>query len=155
MGLPCEWPHFPSCSYVRLVLVGSVEQESDEFSLPVGSGLLENAREVGSGRRVGDAAPPRGGRAAVPFQNLGGHPRFRDGQAEAAAQINLPPPAVDVGVTYRDDRDGSPDADPWNIREPGLGAKRRYRHRERRTGKLAWDFKFSAGATKCESGLGA
>jgi hypothetical protein len=63
----------PNCSYVHLVLVGGVEQETDEFSLPVGSGLLENAREVGFGRRVGDTAPPRSCRAAIPFQNLGGH----------------------------------------------------------------------------------
>ena len=72
--------------------------------VPVFSKMLER---WGSGRRVGDAAPPRSSDAAVPFQNLGGQPRLRGGQAEAVAQIDLPPPAVNIGVTYRDDRDGS------------------------------------------------
>jgi hypothetical protein len=53
-----------------------------------GSGLLENARKVGFGRRGRDAAPLRSGRDAVPFQNLGGQPCLRAGQAEAVAQIN-------------------------------------------------------------------
>ncbi len=127
---PLERRHRRNRSCFDLILVGGVEQETDEFSLPVGSGLLENARKMGFSRRGGDAAPPRGGRTAVPFQNLGGQPRLRGGQAEVAAQINLLPPAVDIRVTHRDDRDGSPDADPGNIRKPGLGAQRRHRQME-------------------------
>src|SRR5580692_12526906 len=50
--------------------------------------------------------------------------------------VNLLQPPIDIGVTYCDDRDGNPDADPGNVREPGLGAKRRYRHFEGRTGTL-------------------
>ena len=48
--------------------------------------------------------------------------------AEAAAEVNLLPPAVNIGVTYRDDRDGSIDPDPGKVRELGLGAKRRHCH---------------------------
>ena len=75
-----------------LALIDGVEQETDEFGLPVGSGLLENAREMGSGRRVGNAAPRRSGDAAIPFQNLRDQPGLRGGQAKAAAQIDLSPP---------------------------------------------------------------
>jgi hypothetical protein len=44
----------------RLVRFGGSEQETDEFGLPMGSSLLENARQLGFSRRIGDAAPPRG-----------------------------------------------------------------------------------------------
>ena len=77
----------------------------------MGSRLLKNARNLRVGRRNGDAAPPRGSRSSVPFQNLRGQSRLRGGQVEAAAEVNLPPPAVNIGVTYRDDRDGSIDSD--------------------------------------------
>jgi hypothetical protein len=41
---PLERPLRPNRSIFQFVPVGGVEQETDEFSLPVGSGLLENAR---------------------------------------------------------------------------------------------------------------
>jgi len=60
--------------------------------------------------------PPRGSSPAVPFQNFRGQSRLRGGQAEAAAEVNLLPPAVNIGVTHRDDRDRSVD--------PALGKTR-------------------------------
>ena len=125
-------------------------------SAVLGCGFLENAQEVGF--------PPSRWRCRAAARRPHGRPLSKSRWAifdfamvrpKRRRKLTSLPPAVDVGVTYRDDRDGSSDRDPWNIREPGLGAKRRYRHRERRTWKLAWDFKSSAGAAKCESGLGA
>ena len=82
-----------------LALIGGIEQETDEFGLPVGSGLLENAREMGSGRPVGNAAPRRSGDAAIPFQNLRGQPGLCGGQAKAAAQIDLSPRSTSGSCT--------------------------------------------------------
>ena len=124
-----------------LVVVSGVEQETDEFSLPVGSGLLENARKMGFSGRGGDAVPPRGGRAAVPFTI--------SAASLASAAVR---PKRRRRLTSCDDRDGSSDADPGNIRKPGLGAKRRH---QGRTGKLTRDFKFAAGAAKHGRGSGA
>ena len=44
---------------------GSAEQTTDEFGLPVRSGLLENVREMGFGRCIRNTAPPRGRLAAI------------------------------------------------------------------------------------------
>ena len=65
-----------------------------------------------------------------PFNISAAKPRLCGGQAEAAAQIDLPPASGDIGVAHRDNCDGVPDTDPRNVREPGLGAKRRHRHVE-------------------------
>jgi hypothetical protein len=44
---------------------GGAEQKTDEFGLPVRSGLLENVREMGFGRCIRNTAPPRGRLAAI------------------------------------------------------------------------------------------
>ena len=44
---------------------GGAEQTTDEFGLPVRSGLLENVREMGFGRRIRNTAPPRGRLVAI------------------------------------------------------------------------------------------
>ena len=84
-------------------------------------------------------------RAAVAFQNFGGQAQFRGGQAEAAAQIDLLLPAVDVGVADCNNGGRSPDTKPRNIRERRFGLKGCDRDLEGRTGGRAEDFEFAAG----------
>ncbi len=136
----------PMRSCFELAGIGVVaKEEADEFGLPVRSRLLENVRKVSFGRRAGNAAPPRGRRAAVAFQNFGDQARLRGGQAVAAAQIDLLPPAVDVGVADCYDGGRSPDANPRNIRERRFGLKWCDRHLEGRTGGCAEDFEVAGG----------
>jgi hypothetical protein len=52
-------------AYVATLRFGGTEQTTDEFGLPVRSGLLENVLEMGFGRCIRNTAPPRGRLASI------------------------------------------------------------------------------------------
>jgi hypothetical protein len=133
-------------SSFRLTLIGGGKQEPDEFGLPVGSGLFEDICKMGLGRADRYTASACGRLAAIPFKNFTGKYRFRRGQVKTAAQIFFSPPAGDIGVRHRDDRNGRSDADPGQVRQRGLGSKRRHHYMERRARAHARHFEFSTRA---------
>jgi hypothetical protein len=78
---------------------GSAEQEADEFGLPMSTGLLENVREMGFGRGAGDAAPARGGLAAVSLRNFDAPRLGRSGGADFSRAMHPEPLCVYQGGT--------------------------------------------------------
>ena len=98
--------------------ISILEKKTDEFGLSMGSRFIENVRQIGFGRRLGDIAPPRRRRAAVSPQNLRGERRFRGGKIVAPAQFRVPPLAG-IGVAHRDKRNRRTDAEPRNSGEAG------------------------------------
>src|ERR1700747_3615486 len=79
---------------------------------------------------IGNVAAPCRRPAAVPFQNLHGKGRFRDGETVASAKAVPLAPAARLRSAERDESHRHADAEPGNGSETGWHSKRGHRHME-------------------------
>jgi hypothetical protein len=130
----------------HLFRCGGIEQETDEVGLPIGSGPLEYARELGFSRRVGNAAPPPCGHGNSKCRRRDPSPR-RSGRT-GGADLSRASGGRTRGSFPVTTATEAPRGDPRNIREPGFGSKRRHPHLEGRSAEIARDREFAAGSAK-------